>query len=73
MTDINNPAASAKGQSTLPVMWDKISTKPTGGVGFNHIPGGCNTLYLDGHVQFVTLGETFPAMITHAALNAMFE
>lgn len=20
---------------------------------FNHIPGGCNTLYMDGHVEFI--------------------
>ncbi|MCC6699233.1 MAG: DUF1559 domain-containing protein [Candidatus Hydrogenedentes bacterium] len=73
VTDINNPAASAKGQSSLPMMWDKISTKPSGGVGFNHLPGGCNTLYLDGHVRFVALGDTFPATIAHAALNALFE
>ena len=26
---------------------------------FNHLPGGCNVLYLDGHVDFVRY-EPFP-------------
>mgnify|MGYP006280786589 CR=1 FL=1 len=41
ITDINNPAASAKAQSTLAVYWDEVSINPGG---FNHIPGGCNVL-----------------------------
>jgi len=60
ITDINNPAASALASSELPIMWDIVATpiKP-GGSGeaataeFNHVPGGCNVLYLDGHVEFV--------------------
>ncbi|MFM1918936.1 MAG: hypothetical protein RLZZ303_570 [Candidatus Hydrogenedentota bacterium] len=73
ITDINNPGAAARAQSTLPVAWDKISTNIGGGVGFNHVPGGCNALYLDGHVEYVGLGETFPATVSHAALNSLFE
>lgn len=50
ITDINNPAASAQAQSTLWVMMDVLSTD----VGsFNHIPGGSNVLYMDGHVEFI--------------------
>jgi prepilin-type processing-associated H-X9-DG protein len=49
ITDINNPAASAKAQSELAVYWDELST---GVEGFNHIPGGCNVLYMDGHCEF---------------------
>ncbi len=26
----------------------------------NHIPGGCNVLYMDGHVQFVRFETAFP-------------
>ncbi len=57
ITDINNPAASAKSQSEIWVMMDQIGA----GTGediqfFNHIPGGCNVLYMDGHVEF----ERFP-------------
>ncbi len=50
INDINNPAATAQAQSTLWVMMDQAATS-TGD--FNHIPGGCNVLYLDGHVDFV--------------------
>lgn len=52
ITDINNAASSAQAQSTVWIMLDLL------GAGrnvqfFNHIPGGCNVLYLDGHVEFV--------------------
>jgi len=57
ITDINNPAGSSTAQSSLPVMWD--SAKIKGGYSqqqgmsmFNHVPGGANILYMDGHVQF---------------------
>jgi prepilin-type processing-associated H-X9-DG protein len=49
ITDINNPGASAKAQSTLPIMADVFATDPSM---FNHIPGGINVLYMDGHVEF---------------------
>jgi len=51
ITDINNPAASTVAQSTLPVMWDEIAADEA--THFNHVPGGCNVLYMDGHVSFV--------------------
>ena len=50
ITDINNPAASAKAQSEIFVMWDEVNMEPKF---FNHIPGGGNVLYMDGHVEFV--------------------
>lgn len=49
VTDINNPAASAVSQSDLWVYTDVVSTIPSE---FNHIPGGCNILFMDGHVAF---------------------
>jgi prepilin-type processing-associated H-X9-DG protein len=49
ITDINNPAASAMAQSNVPIMWDRLSTVPSH---YNHIPGGANVLYMDGHVSF---------------------
>lgn len=74
ITDINNAAASAVSQSRLPMMWDVISTSLTGGIGFNHPPGGCNTLYMDGHVEFVKYGDSrFPATASHAQFNALFD
>ena len=51
ITDINNPAASSRAQSEMFVMWDDVSGN-TAGL-FNHVPGGGNVLYLDGHVSFV--------------------
>ncbi len=51
ITDINNPAASAKAQSEIFIMLDLLSTGSTVNY-FNHVPGGCNVLYMDGHVAF---------------------
>jgi prepilin-type N-terminal cleavage/methylation domain-containing protein/prepilin-type processing-associated H-X9-DG protein len=73
ITDINDVSRGAQAESELPIMWDKLSTNVIGDIGFNHVPGGCNTLYMDGHVQFVKLGDKFPATAAHAALNALFE
>ncbi len=50
ITDINNPAATAQAQSTVFIMFDQIATRASD---FNHIPGGANVLYLDGHVDFL--------------------
>ncbi len=52
--DINNPAATAVAQSEVPVQWDWLGVKPSA---FNHVPGGCNVLYLDGHVEFIRYAE----------------
>jgi prepilin-type N-terminal cleavage/methylation domain-containing protein/prepilin-type processing-associated H-X9-DG protein len=50
ITDINNPGATAQAQSSIYIMWDFASADVKR---FNHIPGGSNVLYLDGHVDFV--------------------
>jgi len=50
ISDINNPAASATAQSEIFVMWDATSTVVQS---FNHVPGGSNVLYMDGHVSFM--------------------
>jgi len=57
ITDINNPAASAKAQSEIFIMFDLTATDPRG---FNHIPGGSNVLYLDGHVEFLKYPNEAP-------------
>jgi len=57
ITDINNPAASAKASSMLFVMFDLLSAEAGN---FNHVPGGSNVLYLDGHVEFVTYPSKAP-------------
>ena len=50
ITDINNPAGSAIAQSEVYVMWDHVATMAEA---FNHVPGGSNVLYMDGHVEFL--------------------
>jgi prepilin-type N-terminal cleavage/methylation domain-containing protein/prepilin-type processing-associated H-X9-DG protein len=51
ITDINNPAGSSKAQSEIWIMTDEIwQTEPKN---FNHVPGGANVLYMDGHVEFI--------------------
>jgi prepilin-type N-terminal cleavage/methylation domain-containing protein/prepilin-type processing-associated H-X9-DG protein len=53
ITDINNPAGSANAQSEAAIMWDNSYTnKGAVGGNFNHVPGGANVLYMDGHVEF---------------------
>jgi len=52
ITDINNPAASNNAQSEVYIMIDQFSAY--GAIDFfNHLPGGCNVLYMDGHVEFI--------------------
>lgn len=65
ITDINNPGATSMSQSDIPVMWDTFGTNASidnqsGTAIFNHIPGGCNVLYMDGHVQFIKYPGRFP-------------
>jgi len=71
ITDINNPAASALAQSEIPIMWDTwadtsritgaLPADPSAGVViFNHIPGGSNVLFLDGHVEFIKYKAAYP-------------
>ena len=58
-SDIDNPAATAQAQSEIAVMWD-WTLFPGGSIDglaaascFNHVPGGGNVLYMDGHVKFL--------------------
>jgi prepilin-type N-terminal cleavage/methylation domain-containing protein/prepilin-type processing-associated H-X9-DG protein len=61
ITDINNPAGSSMAQSELPVMLDALGGGGDGWAwggntrvqAFNHVPGGSNVLYMDGHVEFI--------------------
>jgi prepilin-type N-terminal cleavage/methylation domain-containing protein/prepilin-type processing-associated H-X9-DG protein len=69
ITDINNPAASAQAASEILVMMDMTSST-TGE--FNHIPGGGNVLYLDGHVGFVRYPGDFPITRAFVCLISMF-
>ena len=56
ITDINNPAGSAKAQSEISIMWDNVqfwTVEDNPQSRFNHIPGGANVLYMDGHTKFI--------------------
>jgi len=57
ITDINNPAASAVAQSEVPVMFDVVNMKARN---YNHVPGGSNVLYMDGHVEFIKYPGEYP-------------
>ena len=67
ITDINNPGASALAQSNIAVSWDTFGnpedSASTGGIQvFNHVPGGCNVLYMDGHAEFLRYPGRFPVV-----------
>jgi len=68
ITDINNPSASAKAQSEIPVSGDWVSTDI--GQEFNHVPGGCNFLYMDSHVEFIRFPGKWPVNRTMAVLQS---
>lgn len=62
ITDINNAAASSNAQSSIVVLYDNsrndgMYAASTGVQNFNHLPGGTNALYMDGHVDYIK----FPA------------
>ncbi len=65
ITDINNPASGAMAQSEIAVLFDTFGTgadshNTAGAMVFNHMPGGSNVLYLDGHVEFIRYPQEFP-------------
>ncbi len=63
ITDINNPGAASQAQSEIAVVWDVVSAMNYRH--FNHIPGGANVLFMDGHVEFLKYngpdGNRFPS------------
>ncbi len=70
ITDINNPAGSAKAQSQISLMFDALSTEVDN---YNHVPGGCNVLYMDGHVEFIKYpGEQPVSKALARSVGALF-
>ncbi len=70
ITDINNPGASATAQTEIAVMWDYLGVIPQA---FNHVPGGSNILFMDGHVSFQKYpSEAFPTNRGYATLWGVF-
>ncbi len=66
ITDINNPGASAMAQSEVSVSWDSTATSVAA---FNHVPGGSNVLYMDGHVEFLKYPGKYPINATLAKIS----
>lgn len=71
ITDINDPTRSSAAQSTIAVMWDLINVGPSGTGEYNHVPGGGNVLYLDGHVEFIKYDPLGKFPINYAFGNAV--
>lgn len=73
ITDINNPGAAAIAQSEIFVMFDTWANTdniamdaglpvPPAVAFYNHVPGGSNVLYMDGHVEFVRYNSKPPML-----------
>ncbi|MCP4641692.1 MAG: hypothetical protein GY851_14710 [bacterium] len=75
ITAINGPgpAESARAQSTIPVMFDELRTDTRTNMSkCNHVPGGCNVLYMDGHVSFVTYPGEWPVTSAMTVVMGFF-
>ena len=68
ITDINNAGSSSKAQSSIFLMMDVVSAKASD---FNHVPGGSNVLYLDGHVEFLKYPGVAPVNHSVALLSLL--
>ena len=86
ITDVNNPQVAAMAQSSIFTMMDLFGN--VGGIQlFNHVPGGCNVLFMDGHVDWIPyvspspgqadgpgqdLGATQPVLPSMAGIIGVF-
>ncbi|MBX3180820.1 MAG: hypothetical protein KF886_26020 [Candidatus Hydrogenedentes bacterium] len=52
ITDINNAGASAQAQSEIVCLYDEAQKSGNTWGRYNHVPGGVNVLFMDGHVEF---------------------
>ena len=71
VTDINTPAASAAAASQIPGMWDEIAVYG-GASTFNHVPGGGNCLYMDGHLEWLPWKTKFSSDLLGVLLSLVF-
>ena len=67
--DITNPAETARAQSELFVMADHVSTDMAA---YNHVPGGGNVLFMDGHVEFIKYPGDAPVATNVATVLGIF-
>jgi prepilin-type processing-associated H-X9-DG protein len=68
ITNINNAAQGAQAQSTVFIYWDLVSTDVNY---YNHVPGGSNVLYLDGHVDFIRYPGDAPVSKANAIISGV--
>ncbi|HOH50373.1 MAG TPA: DUF1559 domain-containing protein [Candidatus Hydrogenedentes bacterium] len=68
VTDINNPGASSQAQSQIWIMGDMIGVDASL---YNHVPGGSNILFLDGHVEFFRYNRTGIAPVNVGVANCV--
>jgi prepilin-type N-terminal cleavage/methylation domain-containing protein/prepilin-type processing-associated H-X9-DG protein len=78
VSDINNPASGAKAQSEIAVMYDSTAetvTQPSDWGDtynlYNHVPGGGNVLYMDGHVEFLKYPDKYPVSRCWSAIQGI--
>jgi len=70
ISDVNNAVADSVAQSEIWVMFDAVSTNVAD---FNHAAGGCNVLFMDGHVEFMRYPDDQPvSRVMASALAAVF-
>lgn len=59
ITDIDSPETASFAQSSIWAMMDTYGNYRRVEY-FNHVPGGCNVLYMDGHVEWVPYVKPSP-------------
>ncbi|OQB39653.1 MAG: putative major pilin subunit [Candidatus Hydrogenedentes bacterium ADurb.Bin179] len=69
ITDVNNPQTSAMAQSTLFAMMDMFGNYGRAVAFFNHVPGGCNVLFMDGHVDWIPYVAPAPGTDNTASMD----
>ncbi len=70
ITNVADPAATSVAASEVFVMYDNVAVRSEQ---FNHVPGGGNVLYMDGHVQFVKYPGPPPINQKMASIMRMFD
>ncbi len=67
ITDINAPWRGHVSDAEVPLMFDLISYNV---MDYNHVPGGANILYMDGHVDYHRYPQMHPYPASRAWANA---
>ena len=70
ITDINDPSRATISQSAYAVLFDRVDINPKG---FNHLPGGGNVLFMDGHCEFLKYPGDFPVSRAWAGMVGLMQ